>query len=99
MKIIAIEKELPGAAAEQFQQLAEAEARKVWEFQQAEFIRESYFIKNETRAVLILEAENILAAEAKLAQLPYVKESLITFELIPLKPYPGLSRLFKEESK
>ena len=26
--------------------------------------------------------------------LPLVREKLITFEVIPLKPYPGLARLF-----
>jgi len=36
------------------------------------------------------------AAEARqvLDTLPLVQEKLITFEVIPLQPYPGLARLF-----
>ena len=32
---------------------------------------------------------------AWLGALPLVKAGLIEFELIPLRPYPGLERLFK----
>ena len=32
-----------------------------------------------------------------LATLPLVQEGLITFELIPLAPYPGFARLFEQD--
>lgn len=96
MKIIAIEKETPGAVAEQFRELGAAEARKVWELQQAEFIREAHFRRDETSAVLILEAASVEEAESRLDELPFVAAGLISFELIPLRPYPGLQRLFQE---
>ena len=32
-----------------------------------------------------------------LAQLPFVREGLIIFELIPLKAYPGFERLFAKD--
>ncbi len=35
------------------------------------------------------------AAQAVLETLPLVREKLIEFELIPLKPYPGFARLFE----
>ena len=34
------------------------------------------------------------ATACNLALLPLVKAGLIAFEVIPLKPYPGLARLF-----
>lgn len=44
MKILAIEHELPGAEPDQFTpQLKQAEAARVWELFQADFIREVYF--------------------------------------------------------
>lgn len=95
MKIIALGKDVKGAAPEEFQALAEAEARKVWDLQQSEFLREAHFRRDRNDAVLILEANNVEEAENRLNDLPYVEAGLISFELIPLKPYPGLQRLFK----
>jgi hypothetical protein len=43
MKILALEHELPNTTADQFQQHANDEARKVWEYYQAGVIREMYF--------------------------------------------------------
>ncbi len=33
-------------------------------------------------------------SERAIARLPYVEHGLIEFDLIGLRPYPGLSRLF-----
>ena len=49
-------------------------------------------------AVLILECGGTAHAEGILSSLPLVREKLITFELIPLKAYPGFARLFAEKS-
>jgi hypothetical protein len=94
MKIIAIERELSGAAPEQYQQHAAAEARKVWDLTQAGIIRESYFRLDRNEAVLILECASVSDAEQALSALPFVQNQLIIFELIPLKAYPGFERLF-----
>lgn len=95
MKILALEHELPGATAEQFQQYAKAEARKVWELYQAGTIRELYLRADRNEAVLVLECASIAEAQTLLETLPFVEARLITFELIPLKAYPGFERLFE----
>jgi hypothetical protein len=46
--------------------------------------------------VLILECADIEEAREVLNTLPLVKEGLITFDVIPLVPYPGFSRLFAD---
>ncbi len=97
MKILALERELPGATAKQFQKYAIDEARKVWEMTQAGVIRESYFRANRNEAVLILECASVAKAEETLSKLPFVQNKLITFELIPLRAYPGFERLFAKE--
>ncbi len=97
MKIIAIEKELPAARSEDFQRLGHAEAQAAYDLHQSGFIRELYFKSDEDIAVLILEAESLDTAQNTLAELPFVKQGLIEFELIPLRPYPGFKRLFKGE--
>jgi len=94
MKILALEHELPGATAEQFQHYANDEARKVWEYHQAGVIRELYFRADRNEAVLILECASVIEAQDILAALPFVQAGLISFEIIPLKAYSGFARLF-----
>jgi len=94
MKILALEHELPSAKAAEFRQHAREEARKAWDMHQAGTIRELYFRADRDQAVLVLECASILEAEQTLAKLPFVREGLIHFELIPLRAYPGFERLF-----
>ncbi len=94
MKILALERELPGATADAFHQHAQAEAACVWELYQSGVIREMYFRADRNEAVLVLECADAEQARAALATLPFVQHGLIAFDMIPLKPYPGFARLF-----
>lgn len=98
MKILALEHELPGATSDAFQRLAQEEARKAWDLHQSGVIRELYFRVDESKAVLVLECESADAATEILSELPFVREGLISFDLIPLRAYPGFARLFKEDA-
>lgn len=97
MKILALEHELSTATAEGFQQYAKDEARKVWELVQAGVVRETYFRADRSEAVLVLECHTVDEAWEALSALPFVQNKLITFELIPLKAYPGFERLFEKK--
>ena len=95
MKILAMEKAVPGVAAAAFTpELLKAEAARVWELQQLGALREIWFRQDRSDAVLVLECADAAEAQRTLAALPLVAAGLITFEVIPLKPYPGLARLF-----
>jgi hypothetical protein len=96
MKILAIEREIPGTSPDTFQPHLEAEARRVWDLHQDSVIREIYFRTDRLEAVLILECADVEEANRYLDTLPLVKDGLITFDVIPLVPYPGFSRLFGE---
>lgn len=96
MKILALERELPGATSEGFQRHAKEEARQAWELHQAGLIRELYFRADQQTAVLVLECASVDDATSILARLPYVRKGLIAFDLIPLKAYSGFLRLFAE---
>jgi hypothetical protein len=98
MKILAIEKEVPGFTADDFQPHLQAEAARVWELYQAGIFRELYFRQDRPEAVLMLECATVAEANEILNTLPLVKEGLITFDVLPLKPYPGFARLFAEET-
>lgn len=97
MKILALEREMPGAPPEKFQQLGREEARRVWELHQAGVLRELYFRADEPAAVFMLECESLEEAAAVLLELPLVKAGLIEFDLIPLRAYTGFARLFRAE--
>lgn len=97
MKILALETKSRNAAPEDFQKHLQAEARRVWQLQQDGILREIYFRGDRSDAVLILECEFLEEAEEVLASLPLSEAGLITFELIPLVPYPGFARLFNTD--
>jgi hypothetical protein len=95
MKILALEKELPGVVEEQFTtSLKRAEAFRVWELYLAGIFRELYFRQDWPGAVLMLECADVEEAQEILNTLPLVKAGLVTFEIVSLAPYPGFSRLF-----
>ncbi len=99
MKIIALEQELPGATGEGFAQHVKAEARRAWELVQAGVFREMYFRQDRPEAVLVLECASLGEAREVLGTLPLVQAGLITFDLIPLRAYPGFARLFAKEEE
>ncbi len=94
MQILALERPGLRARRKAGAQHLRAEAARVWELYQAGSIRELYFDRALQQAVLVLECTGTAHAERVLRSLPLVREGLITFEVIPLGPYPGFARLF-----
>ena len=95
MKIIAIEKEIAGKTSEEFSPYLKEEAYHVWQLYNSEVVRQVYYRTDEQNAVLIMECGSLMEAREIVAESPLVKNNLIEFELIPLKPYDGFERLFK----
>ena len=89
-----MEKEVPGRTADEFKPFLAEEAERVWQLYQEGTIRELYFRSDADEAVLMPECSDTAHAERVLSGLPLVREKLITFELVPLKAYPGFARLF-----
>ena len=94
MQFIALEIETPTASSEDFEPHLKAEAQHVWKLQQQGLIREAYFRVDQHTAVLILECANLTEALELTSGFPLVQHGLIRFDIIPLAPYSGLSRLF-----
>ncbi|MFO7447574.1 MAG: hypothetical protein R6W90_14480 [Ignavibacteriaceae bacterium] len=95
MKILAIEKDMPGVREGDYKPLLKSEAEKAWELYKSGVIRELYF-SDKHYAVLMLECDSAGDARGVLDSLPLVKERLIDFEIIPLQPYNGFERLFEK---
>ncbi len=94
MKILALEIETPGSTEEKMRPILKAEAAQVWELYQAGVVREVYFRADRHSAVLVLECPSLQEASWMLDKLPLVSQGFVTFDLIPLAPYPGFARLF-----
>lgn len=97
MKILAIERDVPGIPVDAFAPYLKEEAAHAWHLHQAGVIRELYFRQDAHSAVLVLECADVHEAQCHLQSLPLVQAGLITFEVIPLVAYPGFARLFEEE--
>jgi hypothetical protein len=96
MKILVLPKPIEGVSREEMLQHAPAEIQAVWELYAQGICREFYTRANESgRVVLMFEAPTLEAAKESLATLPYVQLHLIDFDLIPLAPFIGLTRLFQ----
>ena len=96
MKILALERELKTTDWTTRKELLKEESRIVYNFYKEGTIREIYF--NESKnAIMILECESISKAEELLKSLSLVKEGLIVFTLMELKPYTGFDRIIKNE--
>ena len=95
MKILALEKEVPGVNDGQFtDDILKAEARKAWELYQSGVLRELYFTADKDEAVLVLECDSADEARRQLSELPLMRAGLIDFRVLPLVAYPGFERLF-----
>ena len=93
MKIIAIEREVPGAGVPSPALLRE-EAAAVWRLHAQEVIRQAWFTVDTHDAVLEIECSSAAAAASALAQLPLVAAGVIRFDVLGLRPYDGFTRLF-----
>lgn len=98
MKIIATTKENENVKREQFTpDLLKEETRTVWELYKQRIIREIYFRADRKDAVIIMECGDVDEAKKFLDTLPLVREKLISFDIIPLRPYDGFEILFEQK--
>ena len=96
MKVLALGHDIVMADDPRFAELRPAEARAVGDLQQGNVLREIYFRADRPDAVLVLEVPDVAAARAAADRLPMVAAGMIDFDLIPLRPYPGFTELFRE---
>lgn len=96
MKVLALGRDLVAQDDPRFAELRPAEARTVWGLLQRDVLREVYYRADRANGVLVFEVPDVIAARAAVDSLPLVAAGLIDFDLVPLKPYPGFARLFRE---
>lgn len=98
MKILVLPKPIEGVSRETLLQHAAEEIRAVWDLYAQGICREFYVRAAEPgRVVLMFESASVEAAQEALATLPFARLHLIDFDLIPLAPFVGLTRLFETQ--
>ncbi|MEP7196099.1 MAG: superoxide dismutase [Saprospiraceae bacterium] len=95
MKILAIEKEIPGVVWDNTESLLKNEALHAYELYLSDELREIYFTENRN-AILVLESKDMATAKKILDSFPLVEAGIITFDIMELRPYNGYNRLIKK---
>ncbi|MEO1763284.1 MAG: hypothetical protein AAFR83_15190 [Cyanobacteria bacterium J06629_18] len=94
MQFLVIARVAENNSADEVLPYVKPEAEKVWEYYASDIVRSIYYIADMSGAVLMLEAENLEAAQKIVAQLPMAQHNVLNFEILPLKAYTGLEVLF-----
>lgn len=92
MKILAIEKELQELNPRAMSGVLQDEARQACQLYLDGYLREIYFTENHN-ALIILECNSREHANILLNTLPLVKNGIIKFEIMEMKPYTGYARI------
>ena len=77
------------------EQLLKQEAKVLWNLQKNGIIRNIWFTRNTSEAILIIEADDTIRTKEIIDTFPLVKEGLITYDIVELVAYDGYERLFK----
>jgi len=94
MRILAIERDMPGVNPKRMLPHLRSEAAAVWALTKGDVLRGAWFTAADHRAVLLLECAGEAQARRILGALPLVKRRLIGFDVCALRPYDGFERLF-----
>ena len=94
MKILCLDRPLPGATFEKYQPHLLDEVRHTWQAYREGFVREIYFRQDRPGVAIILECPSVDEAKKAFAEFPLVKAGLIEFEAIPLGPFVNWELLF-----
>jgi len=97
MKILAIAKVDPQTTLEKIQPHLEAEVKHAWKLYKEGAVREMYSCPDRRLGVVfVLECSSANEARKLLAELPFVREKFIDFDIIPLGSFSYFEMLFRD---
>lgn len=94
MKILALDRPLPGATMDKYVPHLKDEVRHTWTAYKQDVVRDIYFRQDRPGVAILLECASADEAKAVVADFPLVKAGLIEFEVIPLGPFTNWELLF-----
>jgi hypothetical protein len=75
----------------EFAELADAEASCARELYAAGFIRQIWYRGDVPGACMVLEADSLTDATARLRTLPFIRAGMLDVSIVPLVPYAGFT--------
>jgi len=78
-------------ADDAFAELADAEANRARELYAAGFIRQIWYRADRPGACMVLEADSLDEARARLSTLPLIRAGMLEVSIVPLVPYSGFT--------
>lgn len=96
MQCLVLARVAEGVSIEQVLPYVKAEAEAVWQKYSADIVRSFHYIADMSGAVLLCEVLSVEVMQEITTQFPMAKAGLLTFEILPLKPYTGLEALFAQ---
>ncbi len=90
MKIVVVAHRNEDRPPEDFAPYLEAEAKKALQLVAEDFVREIYSRADGKGAVLIVEAADEEEVRRRLADLPLIRQGLLTLDIYPVVPYRGI---------
>jgi hypothetical protein len=100
MKILAIAKVDPETTPDKIRPHLEAEVKCAWQLYKEGTVREMYSCQDRRLGVVfVLECSNVDEGRKALDELPFVREKLIDFEVIPLGPFSYFETLFGDQER
>ena len=94
MKMLCLDRPLPGATFEKYQPHLQNEVLHVWQAYKNGIVREIYSRQDRPGVAIILECANVDEAKKAFATFPLVKAGLIEMDIIPLGPFVNWEMLF-----
>ncbi|MGA3092439.1 MAG: hypothetical protein ABSD75_27870 [Terriglobales bacterium] len=95
MKILCLDRPLPGATLEKVLPHLQDEVRHVWQAYKNGIVREIYTRQDRLGVAIIFECASIVEAKDTFADLPLVRAGLIEIDTIPLGPFLPWEMLFE----
>jgi hypothetical protein len=94
MRILCLDRPLPGATFEKFLPHMQDEVRHTWQAYKNGVVREIYFRQDRPGVAIILECASVDEAKEAFADFPLVRAGLIEMDAIPLGPFLNWEMLF-----
>lgn len=94
MKLLCLDRPLPGASLEALQPHLLDEIRFAWAQYKNDFIREINFRRDRPGVAIIAECASVDQAKEILDEIPLAKAGLIDWDIIPLGPFVNWELLF-----
>jgi len=79
--------------SDEIAKLLAPEAKMALQMVAADFVREIYSRKDGQGAILVVEADSLEDAQAKLGKLPLVEADLLTLDFYPVGPYRAIAAM------